>query len=273
VVVVVLTDTFSLDGRSPATANSDLVSGNGFTFSTVIADLWNVINPWSGHVFPLWSSWVAVLFLVGVVAALISIAFDRSRARIVVFGVLAGLISTFAIVITVGLVVPNYLALTLPFWTLTAATGWDAILRALAQIRVRAVRDSLLALAGVGLAILLVSNSARVKEGHEGYLDVYANIREASVYTGDQLGDDCQMIARYTPQAGFYSGCEIFPFTRVSPDDPANDLASSAAAITENGSYGSEIESGAWLSCTWSARSGNPSSLMRSLSTISMSDA
>jgi hypothetical protein len=117
------------------------------TFSTGIADLWNVINPWSGHVFPLWSSWVAMLFLVGVVAALISIALDRSRARIVVFGVLAGLISTFAIVITVGLIVPSYLALTLPFWALTAATGWDAILRALAQIRVRAVRDSLLATA------------------------------------------------------------------------------------------------------------------------------
>lgn len=244
VAVVVLTDTFTLDGTSPATANADLVSGNGFTFSTGIADLWKVINPWSGHVFLLWSRWVAILFLVGVVAALISIVFDRSRARVVVFGLLAGLVSTFAIVITVGLVVPNYLALTLPFWALTAATGWDAILRAVAQIDTRAVRNGLLGLAGVVLTLLLVSSAQKVKEGHEGYLDAYANIRTASAYTGDQLGDDCQLIARYTPQAGFYSGCEIFPFTRVSPDDPANDLASSAAAITEDGSYGSEIESG-----------------------------
>lgn len=244
VAVVVLTDTFTLDGTSPATANSDLVSGNGFTFSTGIADLWNVINPWSGHFFSLWSRWVAVLFLVGVVAALISIAFDRSRARIVVFGLLAGLISTFAIVITVGLVVPNYLALTLPFWALTAATGWDAILRAVTQIRIQAVRDGLLVLAGVGLVLLIVASAQRVKDGHEGYVDAYANIRQASVYTGEQLGDDCQLIARYTPQAGYYSGCEIFPFTRVSPDDPANDLASAAEAITDNGSYGSAVESG-----------------------------
>lgn len=128
-VVVVLTDTFSLDGRSPATANSDLVSGNGFTFTIGIADLWNVINPRSGHMFPLWSSWTAMLFLAGVVAALISIAFDRSRAQIVVFGVLAGLISTFAFVITVGLVVPNYLALGQPRHSPRApqtgsAAGW-----------------------------------------------------------------------------------------------------------------------------------------------------
>jgi hypothetical protein len=244
VAVVVLTETFTLDGMSPATSNSDLVSVNGFTFSTGLADLWNVINPWSGHAFQLWSGWVAILFLVGVVAALISIAFDRSRARIVVFGLLAGLISTLAIVFTVGLVVPNYLALTLPFWALTAANGWDAILRALAQIRIRAVRHSLLTLTAVGLATLLVSSTAKVKEGHEGYLDAYANIRQASVYTGVQLGDDCQMIARYTPQAGFYSGCEIFPFVIVSPEGPANDLACAAAAITNDGSYGSEIGRG-----------------------------
>ncbi len=244
VAVVVLTDTFTLDGRSPATANSELVSGNGFTFSTGIVDLWEVINPWSSGVFSLWTAWVAVLFAVGIGAALISVAFDRSRARIVVFGLIAGLLSTFAIVATVGLVVPNYLALTLPFWALASATGWDAVLRAVAQVRTPGVRDGLLTLAGAALVLLLVSTAQQVKDDHEGYVEAYANIRQASVFTGDRIGDDCQLIARYTPQVGFYSGCEIFPFAKVSPDDPADDLALTVVAIEDNGSKPPDTDNG-----------------------------
>ena len=62
---MVLTETFTLDGRSPASANSDLVGKNEFTLRTGVEDLWNVVNPWAVHAFPLWSKAMALVFVAG----------------------------------------------------------------------------------------------------------------------------------------------------------------------------------------------------------------
>jgi 4-amino-4-deoxy-L-arabinose transferase-like glycosyltransferase len=229
VAVVILTDTFTLDGRSPATANSDLVGMNGFTIRTGMENLFDVVNPWTAHSFPLWSKAVALMVGAGLVAAVVSVVFDRSRWRIVTFGLFAGVVSLFAVVATVGLVVPNYLVLTLPFWALVAAAGWEWMARAVfTRVRHRvAVVRVLAAVAAVGVAALVVDVGSDVRQVHQRYELLYANILDASLVTFDQVGESCVLIARYTPQAGYYSRCRIAPFDDQDWPDDAEWLAAS----------------------------------------------
>ena len=240
VVVVVLTDTFTLDGRSPAAANSDLVGMNGFTFRTGLGNLFDVVNPWAAHSFPLWSKAVALIVGAGLVAAVVSVAFERSRWRIVTFGLFAGVVSLVCVVATVGLVVPNYLMLTLPFWALVAAAGWDWAARAVyARLRGRTVIVRVVAaIAAVGLVALVVDVGADVRQVHQRYEVLYANIRQASLATNDQLGDSCVLIARYTPQAGYYSGCRIAPFDDQELPDGSEWLAVSVDRVVERWDLG-----------------------------------
>ncbi|MGB9345722.1 MAG: hypothetical protein WCA90_06795 [Ilumatobacteraceae bacterium] len=233
VAVVVLTDTFTLDGKSPATANSDLVGKNEFTLRTGVEDLWNVVNPWAVHAFPLWSKAVSLVVVAGLVLASVSVVFERSRWRIVTFGLLGGVISLFCVVATVGLVVPNYLMLTLPFWVLVAASGWEWVARgAVDRWRHRTVLLRVVAaIAAAGVIALVVDVAADVREAHRQYERAYDNIRQASLVTHDQLGDSCVLIARYTPQAGYYSQCRIAPFQAWDLEDEAESLALSVDAV------------------------------------------
>ena len=238
--VVVLTDTFTLDGRSPATANSDLVGNNGFTLRTGLNDLLDVVNPWAVHSFPLWSKAVALIVGSGLVAAVVSVAFDRSRWRIVTFGLFAGVVSLFCVVATVGLVVPNYLVLTLPFWVLVAAAGWEWMARAVfTRLRHRVVIVRIVAaIAVVGVIALVVDVGSDVRQVHQRYEQLYANIREASLVTHDQLGESCVLIARYTPQAGYYSRCRIAPFDAQELPDDAEWLAVSVERVIDRWDLG-----------------------------------
>jgi 4-amino-4-deoxy-L-arabinose transferase-like glycosyltransferase len=238
--VVVLTEVFTLDGRSPASANSDLVGKNEFTLRTGLEDLWNVINPWAQHAFPLWSKAVALIFVAGLALAVVSVVVERSRWRIVAFGLLGGVLSLFAVVATVGLVVPNYLMLTLPFWALVVACGWEWLARSLVErwrqqvVVIRVVA----AAAAVGVLALVVDVGTDVREAHRQYEFAYDNIRQASLVTHDQLGESCVLIARYTPQAGYYSRCRIAPFQAWDLDDPTESLALSVDAVVDRWNLG-----------------------------------
>lgn len=215
VALVVLTDTFSLDGRSPASANRDLVGRNDFTFSTGMSDLKQVINPWSGHFFPMWSKAVGLLFVSGVVLAVVSVIVQRSRWRVVAFGLVAGSISVLSIVATVGLVVPNYLSLSIPYWAILAASGWDWLARrAIAWGRSRDLPAARIVLVGTAsVFVVLAANVANdVRDAHHGYGVAHGAVRSASVVARQELGDECVLISRYTPQAGYYSRCRISPF-------------------------------------------------------------
>jgi hypothetical protein len=169
----------------------------------------------------------------GLVAAVVSVVFDRSRWRIVTFGLVAGVVSLFAVVATVGLVVPNYLMLTLPFWTLVAAAGWDWVARAVyTRLRGRTVIVRVVAaIAVVGLVALVVDVGSDVRQVHRRYEQLYANIRQASLVTNDQLGDACVLLARYTPQAGYYSHCRIAPFDDQELPDGSDWLAVSVDRV------------------------------------------
>ncbi len=236
VALVVLTDLFSLDGTSPATANSRLVGRNEFTLRTGLDDLGKVINPWSGHYFPMFSKPVAVIFLVGVVAAVSSVMTQRSRWRIVVFGLIAGTISLFAVVATVGLVVPNYLMLTVPYWAIVAASGWDWMIRCAVSVgrtRMRSAGRWAIAASVIALGVLAIDVGSDVRRAHRGYENQYQNIRASSVITHDRLGDSCVLISRYTPQAGYYSGCRVAPFEGFGLPDERDALAKSVEEAIE----------------------------------------
>lgn len=209
---VVLTPVFSLDGVSPTSANGALVDQNGFTWSTGLTDLGNVVNPWSDASVHLWSRPVAVVFAVGVVAALVSCILDRSRARVVVFGLVGGVISALAVALSVGLVVPNYLVLSLPFWAIAAAAGLEWLAVLLAEAAGQVARPALLVGATLLCVVLVVDVGGDAAARHEGFNVSGRNIRAASVAARDALGDDCVLLARFTPQAGYYSECEIVPF-------------------------------------------------------------
>jgi 4-amino-4-deoxy-L-arabinose transferase-like glycosyltransferase len=241
VALVVLTDTFSLDGQSPASSNSRLVGRNEFTFATGLSDLENVINPWSGHFFPMWSKAVGLLFFVGILLAMLSVVVQRSRWRVVAFGLIAGFVSLFAIVATVGLVVPNYLSLTIPFWAITAASGWDWTVRsAMAWGRDRNLPVGRFALGGGALlfTVLAVDVGRDVREAHDNYVRSYDNVRAASIVTREQLGDDCVLISRYTPQAGYYSECRISPFQSWDLPAAQDSFGSTVDAVVERWDLG-----------------------------------
>lgn len=241
VVVIVLTDTFSLDGSSPASANSSLVAGNGFTFATGLSDLENVINPWSGHFFPMWSKAVGLLFMLGVMLSVASVIAQRSRWRVVAFGFVAGLISLFSIVATVGLVVPNYLSLTIPYWAILAASGWDWLIRDVVargrRLGLPAARVVLVGAASM-FVVLALDVGGDVRQAHHRYATSFGNIQTASILTRAELGDDCVLISRYTPQSGYYSECRISPFQEWDLSEASDSLGATLDAVVNRWDLG-----------------------------------
>ena len=222
--VILFTDLLSLNeaiGYSPADANRDLIEGKGLTPGSGFDDLKVVLNPWSTFAVPLWSKAVVVVFLVGLVAGVVSAVLPGGRPRAVVFGVVAGLISLVGVTASVGLVVANYLALSLPFWAIAAAAGYlwlgeqcagvCAGRRALGMVGVVAV----LSIA----AGLVVKTTLDTRHFHRRQEISFASLRDVSVDTGRQLGSDCLIVTAYTPQAGYYSGCRVVALQNVYTEE------------------------------------------------------
>ena len=240
VALVVMTDTFTLYGRSPLAANSTLVERNDFTLRTGMADLIEVINPWEDRPGLLWSKAVLVIVVIGLLAAVVSVYFCRSRWRVVTFGLLAGIVSLGCVVASVGQIVPNYLMLTLPYWILVAAAGWEWVGR-LVLTRLRdhtVIRRIVVLVVAVGLVGLAADAGSEVREAHLRYERSSGRIREASIVTGDRLGESCVLIARYTPQAGFYSGCRTDRFWGFDQPDASASLGRSVDTVIERWGLG-----------------------------------
>ena len=237
---VALTPTFSLDGVSPTDANRALVERNGFTGSTGLSDLRSVVDPWSDAAVHLWSKPVAVVFAVGVLASIVAAVVDRSRTRIVVFGLVAGTVSALAVAISVGLVVPNYLVLTIPFWAIASATGWDWLASRLAALARSGtlIRPAALTVATALLFVLAIDTTSDARARHQGYENSGRNIRAAAVATGDALGESCVLVARFTPQAGYYSECLMAPFQEWEDIAAAESLARAVITPIDRGRLG-----------------------------------
>jgi hypothetical protein len=181
-----------------------------------------------------------VLVVIGLVAAVVSLFFQRSRWRVVTFGLLAGVISLICVVATVGLIVPNYLMLTLPYWILVAAAGWEWI----GQTVFTSLRDHRTIARVVAVVIVLglmaaaADSASEVREAHQRYERSSGPIRDASIATRDRLGDSCVLIARYTPQAGYYSECRIDRFWGFERLDAPGSLGYSVDTVIERWGLG-----------------------------------
>ena len=238
---VVLTPTFSLkNGVSPTEANRALVERNGFTWSTGLSDLRSVVNPWSDAAEHLWSKPVAVVFAVGVLASIVAAVVDRSRTSVVVFGLVAGIISTLAVAFSVGLVVPNYLVLAIPFWAIASAAGWDWLASRLAALARSGtlLRPAVLTVAAGLFFALAIGTASDARARHQALENSGRHIRAAAVATGDALGESCVLFARYTPQAGYYSECLAFPFQEWEDIAAADSLAQALDPPIDRGSLG-----------------------------------
>ena len=127
----------------------------------------------------MWSKPVALLMAVGLLLALVALAVDARRRRVIVFGLVAGSLSLLCVVATVGLVVPNYLMLTVPYWALVVAAGWDfAVRRAAALIRPHNATRPLLIGAALVVFVALAASAARdLRRAHDAYVDAYGGLR------------------------------------------------------------------------------------------------
>lgn len=221
--LVMFTHLVSLGDASPVEANQNLVGGKGLTFATGWRDLRRVVNPWSDYSLHLWSGPVAVLVALGVALALVGVAVRRVPAAVVAGAALAAVVSTFGIVLTVGLVVPNYLALSLPFWAILAGLGYGWTVAAIRSWSAPLVAG--LAVVGAVIAAFLVVDAARdARAAHGGYIDSFGAIRSSSVQVNETYEDGrCLLVTSYSPQVGYYSGCDVVTFSGSELEGPLQD--------------------------------------------------
>lgn len=224
--LVLFTDLLSLGDLSPIEANKRLVDGKGFDAASGFSDLRRVVNPWSGYVLPLWSRPVAVMAALGVVLAVVGACLKRIPLSAVVGIGVAAITSAAAIVVTVGLVVTNYLALTLPFWAVLIGLGFSWPIAALWEAVPRSGywRTGLVTLAVV-LAVPVVVDAARdTRASHRGLELSFDALRGASIAAGDALGEDCLLVTSYTPQVGYYSECRVATFNSSALETPLVEM-------------------------------------------------
>ena len=226
--VIVLTDLVSLGGITPAEANSTLVGGKGLTAVSGLEDLWAVVFPFSGASIPLWSASVAGVYVVGAVAGIVLSLGHVPTRRLVVFGVVAGTISALLIAITVGLVVPNYLALSLPFWALTSGAGFVRLGHLLEERVERPLRMLGAAALAVVVALLFVGTVRDARDGHRTQQLAYEALRSVSLQAAALLDGDCLVITSSTPQVGYYTGCAVERFGLWGPDVSAEEALEDA---------------------------------------------
>ena len=212
--LVLFTELVSIRGRTPVDANRSLIEGKQLTAATGFRDLGAVVNPWSDSgVVRLWSAPVAVIVVVGVVAAITAALLGRV-SRAVVAGIsIAAIVSTVGIVASVGLIVNNYLALTLPYWALLVGIGWTWMWRVVATVFEGDVPRRALAAAACVIAIaLLMDGVVDARRIAATSTSTFVPIRAASVELGEAYDGRCIAITSYTPQVGYFSGCIVTPF-------------------------------------------------------------
>jgi hypothetical protein len=116
-------------------------------------------------------------------------------------------------VASVGLVVNNYLALTLPYWVLLSGVGLAWVARSLTDaIRADWARPALLGLASVFALVLLADATTDARELARSSTRSYEPIRATSVELGEEYDHRCIAVTSYAPQVGYYSGCLVNVF-------------------------------------------------------------
>jgi 4-amino-4-deoxy-L-arabinose transferase-like glycosyltransferase len=221
--LIVMTDLVSLGDMSPAEANSVLVRGKGLTAVSGLEDLWSVVYPFSGSLEPLWSAPVAGLYVAGVIAGIALSWMHVQTRRIVMFGAVAGTVSALLIATTVGLVVQNYLALSLPFWALAAGAGLVR-LGQLLQPRVGLLSPAQGAVAlAIVVALLFVGTTGDARDRHRSQQLAYESLRSVSLQANALLDDDCLVVTSSIPQVGYYTGCAVERFSLWGPDVSAEE--------------------------------------------------
>ncbi len=224
--LVTFTKLLSLGNESPLEANQRLVGRNQFTASTGLRDLLEVANPWASGSAKFWSVLVAVLVGVGVMLALVGAVNGQADRGGVLVLAMAAVASAAGLVVTVGLIVPNYLTLTLPYWALVAGAGWAWPIRHLR--RATSHRESLRrgtgALAVVLVGALIFDVAGATRHEHRRYESESQALRATAVAAGDALGPSCALVTSYAPQVGYYSECLIVPFLNGEADDPLDEI-------------------------------------------------
>lgn len=212
--LVLFTEFVSIRGQTPVEANSALIEGKQLTASTGFRDLRAVVNPWSDAPIHLWSAPVAVVMLVGVVAAVVGALIGRVPRTFVAGMSAAAVLSTAGIVASVGLIVNNYLALTLPYWTLLAATGlvWSGR-SVVAAFDAGLTRAVVIGVAGLAATGFLVDAAVHARNVALSSTSSFRPIRAASVELGKAYDHRCVAVTSYTPQVGYYSRCIVTTFS------------------------------------------------------------
>lgn len=226
--LVLLTDVVSIGSLTPAEANRNLVDGKGLTAASGFEDLWVVVNPLSGFPVHLWSLPVAAACLMGIVVAALFALQPGPIRRMFVFGVVAGVLSAFSVAITVGLVVANYLALSLPFWALAAGAGWAGAAQWVQQQGHRSIEVIAAAGAVIAGSLLIVAVSSDTRSLHLNQQTAYEALRGVSLQANAMLDEDCLVITSSTPQVGYYSECAVERFSVWGPEVSAEDALADA---------------------------------------------
>jgi 4-amino-4-deoxy-L-arabinose transferase-like glycosyltransferase len=226
--LIVLTDLVSLGPLSPAEANSILVGGKGLTAASGLRDLWSVVSPFSSSPAPLWSGPVASLYVVGVLAGVVLSWRHAPIRRLVAFGVIAGTVSALLIAITVGLVVQNYLALSVPFWALASGAGLVRLGQQFASRTESPLRSIGAIAAAAVVALLFVGTLGDARDLHRSQQSAYESLRSVSLQARALLDDDCLVITSSVPQVGYYTGCAVQRFSLWGSDVTAEEALENA---------------------------------------------
>lgn len=212
--IVLFTEFVSIGGRTPVDANRTLIDSKELTAATGFRDLIAVVTPWSGSSSQLWSAPVAVMMLVGVIAATVAAVRGVVSRSFVVGVAVAACLSTVGIVASVGLVVNNYLALTLPYWTLLAGAGLVWLGRLVVDsVGTETFRSVAVGVAVVAASVLFVATGVEARRVARSSTHSYQPIRSAAVDLGETFDHRCVAVTSYAPQVGFYSACTVTTFS------------------------------------------------------------
>lgn len=236
--LVLFTRFIAILDETPAQANSRLINGKGLTPASGFRDLVSVTNPWSPARFHMMSTVAFLVLALGVLAAVVAATLRRSlRLPVVAFG-LASVTSLVGIVASVGLVVANYLVLTLPFWAVWAAIGWSWMIRSLAS-RVgerSAVMRVVLVIGVVAISWMGVEAARAARAEATVGTRSFEALRRTSAQIREAYYPDCFVVTSYTPQVGYYSGCRVEVYAPL--DRPLGDII--ARAYTRNPEVGED---------------------------------
>ncbi len=236
VPVLYMSGLFEYRGRTPAEANDSLLQSKGLTAATG----WRDLTAWfrtdvldrTGPTF------VMAVLAVGLVASIVlAIARGRHRVPTAIF-VLWGVSAVVGLVVSVGLIVTNYLMIAVPALSLAAATGLVGLWELTAHMAVATRRS----LAGAAIAVLVLIGGTSTQhvssDAHHSNLTTFRGLRAASVEVRRTLGPHCFTLTSYSPQVGWYSRCAGSAFLLAGGPGDYQDVVGNAQE-----SYRSWVES------------------------------